>query len=277
MSAAFDALASLYRRNDVETLRLVAAEAAALADLLSKRTASELSPVATSSRSEKARKAAQARWSNAPSNAQKDAQACSEQCSNDAPSMLQASTKHAPSMLQASSDACSEHAPSRALSVSSSSEDSGSSEVNTENTKENTNSAHVSERARDRAAAEEQVFAHWLSHWVRVVGGTRKPALDAKRRARIAARLKAGDSVETLCSAIDGCWSSEFHRAGGHTDILVALRDDAQVVKFVAMAEGKLNSTAARPSWQKPSTLQGHGDMSDWDQYAQNKPEAKSA
>lgn len=24
----------------------------------------------------------------------------------------------------------------------------------------------------------------------------------------------------------------------------------------------------ARPSWQKPSTLQGHGDMSDWEQYA---------
>ena len=85
------------------------------------------------------------------------------------------------------------------------------------------------------------VFDRWCSvHWN---GKGRKPVLDAKRSKLIAARLKAGYTVDDLCLAVDGCARDPFSmgdndRGTKFNGLSVILRDAEHVDKFIALATG---------------------------------------
>jgi len=90
----------------------------------------------------------------------------------------------------------------------------------------------VAARAQDVRA----VFDHWASTmWS---GRGRRPVLDSQRQTKIRGRLVDGYTVADLCSAVDGCRRSEFHMAGGHTDISLICRDAAHVDRFMALVSG---------------------------------------
>ncbi|WP_394838703.1 hypothetical protein LVJ94_17575 [Pendulispora rubella] len=90
---------------------------------------------------------------------------------------------------------------------------------------------------------EREVFDHWLSGWRRTIGGTRAPALDAKRRRKIRARLADQFTPADLKRAIDGLWASSWHIENGRTDIELVCRDASHVERFM----GLLAPTSALP------------------------------
>jgi len=82
----------------------------------------------------------------------------------------------------------------------------------------------------DYRADVSSVFAHWQQ-----VLGREKSRLTKGRRDKIQARLKAGATVDQMKRAIDGCAGSEFHRAGGHTDLTLILRSEEKMEAFCQM------------------------------------------
>lgn len=73
-----------------------------------------------------------------------------------------------------------------------------------------------------------------FTYWQRVLG-REKSRLTPARRDKIQARLKAGATVDQMKRAIDGCAGSEFHRAGGHTDLTLILRSEEKMEAFCQM------------------------------------------
>lgn len=96
----------------------------------------------------------------------------------------------------------------------------------------------------------QTVFNHWVKQtWN---GKGRKPILGTKRQTKIRARLREGYTTTELKTAIDGVLNSPFHmghndRGQKYTDIVTILRDDAQVEKFIQLAQ--TNNYLTQPNW----------------------------
>lgn len=101
-----------------------------------------------------------------------------------------------------------------------------------------------SEETGQQGAAIREVFDHWVTGWKRVVGGTRPPKLDTKRRGKIRAAL-ANYTVADICRAIDGLWASDFHIRTKHWDIELVCRDAPHTDRFLAMAPERPSGTYA--------------------------------
>jgi hypothetical protein len=101
-----------------------------------------------------------------------------------------------------------------------------------------------SDETSQQGAAIREVFDHWVTGWKRVVGGTRPPKLDTKRRAKIRAAL-ANYAVADICRAIDGLWASDFHIREKHWDIELVCRDSVHTDRFLAMAPERTSGTYA--------------------------------
>jgi hypothetical protein len=95
-----------------------------------------------------------------------------------------------------------------------------------------------------------EVFQNWQAEH-----GKQRSKLDAKRRARIRARLAEGFSVEQLCKAIRGAKRDSFLMGQDPKSPRVfdgletILRDAAQVERLIALAEGKGPSRASGPGY----------------------------
>lgn len=91
-----------------------------------------------------------------------------------------------------------------------------------------------------RAEAIREVFDYWVE---KTYTKGRKPILGAKRRSKLNARLSEGYTVEDLKLAVDGVLLSPWHMGDNpsgkkYLDIVTIFRDDAQVEKFMNMADG---------------------------------------
>lgn len=81
------------------------------------------------------------------------------------------------------------------------------------------------------------VFDYWKHRL-----GKDRARLTPARRDKIRARLKDGTTIAEIRQAIDGCASSEFHVANGHTDLELILRSRENVEKFI----GRLTAPGPR-------------------------------
>ena len=81
----------------------------------------------------------------------------------------------------------------------------------------------------------QQIWDHWQSTHSHL-SGTKMVKLNAMRRSKIAARLKDGFSAEDLCRAITANAQDQWHSEHKKHEIEYVLRNDAQVVKFMALA-----------------------------------------
>jgi hypothetical protein len=88
-----------------------------------------------------------------------------------------------------------------------------------------------------RAADEQEVFAHWLGHWRRVINGKRSPALSTARAAAIRARLREGHSVADMKRAIDGLWADRWHVEHNHYGLELVCRNAETLGKWMDAAE----------------------------------------
>jgi hypothetical protein len=79
-----------------------------------------------------------------------------------------------------------------------------------------------------------EVAGEVFTYWQRVLG-RETSRLTKARREKIRARLNAGATVDQMKRAIDGCAGSEFHRAGGHTDLTLILRSEEKMEAFCQM------------------------------------------
>lgn len=100
------------------------------------------------------------------------------------------------------------------------------------------------QRAKAAAVTEEEILDVY-SHWAAVMrpGRTRLPALDDKRRLKVAAAI-ADYGVEDCKKAIDGCRNSDFHMGRNrqkkrYDDLELIFRDQDHVERFLSMVEGK--------------------------------------
>jgi hypothetical protein len=103
-------------------------------------------------------------------------------------------------------------------------------------------------KAPQRAA--EAVFAAYLPGWHRVVGGTRAPVLDAKRRKLIAARLKEFD-LDYLLAAARGIWASTWNINEKQTTFDLVFRDAAHVERFAALDPSAIPKRGEGPIFEE--------------------------
>ena len=85
--------------------------------------------------------------------------------------------------------------------------------------------------------AVEKVFAHWCG-----VLGHPQAKLTPDRKAKIAARLREGSTVERLMQAIDGCAGSKYHMGENpngrrYDSVELIFRNAGKVDEFAEMAE----------------------------------------
>jgi hypothetical protein len=99
--------------------------------------------------------------------------------------------------------------------------------------------------------AVEAVFDYW-----RAATGHERAMLSPERVAKVRARLRDGFTVEQLCSAVNGCTSSEFHSKEGHDDLTLICRDASHVEKFMRIAEASGGSVRAVRT-KSPSEIEG--------------------
>jgi hypothetical protein len=100
------------------------------------------------------------------------------------------------------------------------------------------------------SAPARQVYDHWVSGWRKHIGGSRPPKFDAKRRAKVLARIREGFSASDLCLAVDGLWKSPFHMGENSSnkrfvDLELVCRDAKHVEDFMGLHAG---SRPAAPS-----------------------------
>ena len=93
------------------------------------------------------------------------------------------------------------------------------------------------------------VFEYW-----RTVMGHPQAQLDTKRSRAIAARIKAGFSVEQLKQAIDGCKASPWHQGQNdrhqvYDDIELICRDAKRVEAFIARVSQKTAQQQELDDW----------------------------
>jgi hypothetical protein len=84
------------------------------------------------------------------------------------------------------------------------------------------------------AAAALALFEYWTAKT-----GHQKAKFTPERRRKILARLREGMTEEEGRQAIDGCWSSEFHRGANETgtvydSINLIFRSREKVDEFIA-------------------------------------------
>lgn len=99
-------------------------------------------------------------------------------------------------------------------------------------------------KVRNNAAAVEMVLDHYRKQHPRYRG-------DRKGKAKIAARIADGFTVDELCRAIDGCHVSPFHCGENdagvkYQKIETIFRDADQVTTFVELWEQKIASKKSR-------------------------------
>lgn len=87
-----------------------------------------------------------------------------------------------------------------------------------------------------RKTSVESVWSHWLSLWRTNRGSGTPPKLSKDRRRLLVARLDDGQTVEQLCAAADGLWSSAWHRENNQINFELCYRKAGQVEKYEAMA-----------------------------------------
>jgi hypothetical protein len=111
---------------------------------------------------------------------------------------------------------------------------------------------------RTKAERQAEIVRRVFDAWIEATGTNPKTAkLNAKRRAKIVARLNEGYTEEDLIDAVRGVMLSPFHVGDNETgtryvDIVTSLRDGGQVEKFRDLyrrggrAEGKRMSNTDR-------------------------------
>lgn len=102
-----------------------------------------------------------------------------------------------------------------------------------------------------KASHERDVFEHWVTGWRKHVGGTRAPVFDAKRKAKVGARLREGFSVEDLKRACDGMWVTPWNQGENpdgkkFNDLELVCRDAGKVERFMASAPSAPSQTRLR-------------------------------
>jgi len=93
--------------------------------------------------------------------------------------------------------------------------------------------------AGDAATREaiDRVFVHWQKR-----SGHLRARKTKERIKAIRARLRDGYAEADLIKAIDGNAGSEFHREGGHDDLILICRNGSMVEKFCALVSHELGS-----------------------------------
>ena len=99
-----------------------------------------------------------------------------------------------------------------------------------------------------RAAQIREVFDYWVE---RCTAKGRTPILGNKRRSKINARLEEGYTTSDLKQAVEGALLSPWHTGDNpegkkYLDIVTIFRDDAQVEKFIELAD---SSTTEDDEW----------------------------
>lgn len=96
------------------------------------------------------------------------------------------------------------------------------------------------QQRRKAAAVPENEILEVYEHWVSVMrpGKKRVPALDEKRRLKVAAAI-ADYGVDECKKAIDGCARSDFHMGRNkqkkrYDDLELILRDQDHVERFLS-------------------------------------------
>jgi len=96
------------------------------------------------------------------------------------------------------------------------------------------------QRAKAEAVPEEEIQEIYR-YWAEIMrpGRTRLPALDDKRRLKVASAI-ADYGVEDCKKAIDGCRSSDFHMGRNrqkkkYDDLELIFRDQDHVERFLSM------------------------------------------
>ena len=85
----------------------------------------------------------------------------------------------------------------------------------------------------------KNIYAEQVSEvfefWKTTFGKNNSTILSKKRKDKITERLKDGYTVERIKQAIYNCSKSDFHTAGGHTDIELICRDVEHLDRFLDM------------------------------------------
>jgi len=88
------------------------------------------------------------------------------------------------------------------------------------------------EKKGEFASELAEIFDYWIEKRRSV--GLKKAQQTKKRVSKVMARLRDGFTVDDIKQAIDGCFSSEYHRENGYLDMELICRDEGKVEMFMA-------------------------------------------
>ena len=124
----------------------------------------------------------------------------------------------------------------------------GASENETAETSNEANHANAQTKQTPTAKPKTKYadeIATIFEFWICTFGKDKnKTKLSDTRRRKITQRLEQGYTVDDIKTAIVNCSKSDYHMAGGHTDIELICRDEVHIDRFLAMKP----KTTAQPT-----------------------------
>jgi len=122
---------------------------------------------------------------------------------------------------------------------------------------------------------EKENVRRVFDYWRERTGHGRAQATP-ERMQKIAARLRQGYSVQTICKAIDGCAASDFY-AGKYDDITLICRNGSKLESFAAMGGDAMGASSPTEVDRLREQLRKAAEEGDTDAYDRTNEQLRAA